>query len=218
MVTLAIFDLDNTLIGGDSDHLWCQYVCERRLVESDDYGARADRFYADYEAGNLDIDAYLRFALSPLVGRSVEERDAWHRDFMKTRINPIMLPRAALLLADHRQQGHELLIITATNSFVTKPIARSLGVEELIACEGEIVDGVYTGEPSGVPSFQEGKVTRLRQWLEGRATSLDGAFFYSDSHNDLALLELVDNPVAVDPDDTLRAHAGERGWPVISLR
>lgn len=217
-VTLAIFDLDNTLIGGDSDHLWGQFVCERQLVEDKDFGQRADQFYADYEAGNLDIDAYLRFALSPLVGRSPEERDAWHRDFMKSKINPILLPRAARLLADHRQQGHELLIITATNRFITGPIARSLGVEELIACEGEIRDGVYTGEPSGVPAFQEGKVTRLQQWLEDRDITFGGAYFYSDSHNDLALLELVDNPVAVDPDDTLRAHAEKRGWPIISLR
>ena len=217
-MTLAIFDLDNTLIGGDSDHLWGQFVCEQQIVPGDDFGKRADRFYADYEAGDLDIDAYVRFALSPLVGRTRDEIDGWHREFMKRKINPIMLPRAARLITDHRQQGHELLIITATNRFITGPIAMSLGVDELIACEGEIVDGMYTGEPTGVPSFQDGKVTRLRQWLEGRDATLDGAYFYSDSHNDLALLELVDNPVAVDPDDTLRAHAEQRGWPVISLR
>jgi HAD superfamily hydrolase (TIGR01490 family) len=217
-VTLAIFDLDNTLIGGDSDHLWGQFVSERQLVPGDDFGKRADQFYADYAAGNLDIDAYLRFALSPLVGRSREEIDRWHREFMKSKINPIMLPRAARLLTDHRKQGHELLIITATNRFITAPIAMSLGVDELIACEGEIVNGMYTGEPRGVPSFQEGKVTRLQQWLEGRDLTLDGAYFYSDSHNDIALLELVDNPVAVDPDDTLRTYAEERDWPIISLR
>ncbi len=217
-MTLAIFDLDNTLIGGDSDHLWGQFVCEQQIVPGDEFGKRADQFYADYESGNLDIDAYVRFALSPLVGRPREEIDSWHRAFMKSKINPIMLPRAARLITDHRQQGHELLIVTATNRYITGPIAMSLGVDELIACEGEIVDGMYTGEPSGVPSFQDGKVTRLRQWMEGRDATLDGAYFYSDSHNDLALLELVDNPVAVDPDDTLRAHAEERGWPIISLR
>jgi len=217
-VTLAIFDLDNTLIGGDSDHLWGQFVCEQGLAEDDDFGARADRFYADYAAGSLDIDAYLRFALSPLTGRPPEEIEEWHRQFMASKISPILLPAATALIDRHRQQGHVLLIITATNSYITAPIARALGVEHLIACEGEIVDGRYTGEPVGVPSFQEGKVTRLRQWLEGRPESLDGAWFYSDSHNDLALLELVDNPVAVDPDDTLRAVAADRGWPVISLR
>jgi HAD superfamily hydrolase (TIGR01490 family) len=217
-VTLAIFDLDNTLIGGDSDHLWGQFVCEQRLVNGDDFGRRSDAFYADYQAGNLDIDAYLRFALSPLTGRSPEELDTWHEAFMDSKINPIMLPAAAALVNDHRQRGHELLIITATNRFITAPIARALGVEHLIASEGAIVDGRYTGEPSGVPSYHEGKVTRLNQWLDGRQTELEGAWFYSDSHNDLPLLELVDNPVAVDPDATLRARALELGWPVISLR
>lgn len=217
-MTLAIFDLDNTLIGGDSDHLWGQFVCEQQLADGDDFGARADAFYADYEAGKLDIDAYLRFALSPLAGKPATLIEAWHRDFMADKIRPILLPAADQLVADHREQGHELLIITATNRFITEPIAHLLGIDNLIACEGEIVDGVYTGEPAGIPSFQSGKVTRLQQWLEGRDESLEGAYFYSDSHNDLALLELVDNPVAVDPDDTLRAAALARGWPVISLR
>ena len=217
-MTLAIFDLDNTLIGGDSDHLWGQFVCEQQLVDSDDFGRRSDAFYADYEAGNLDIDAYLRFALSPLKGRSAELLDAWHKSFMDSKIKPIMLPKAVALIADHRQRGHELLIITATNRFITAPIAQTLGIDDLIACEGEIIDGLYTGEPSGVPSYHAGKVTRLHEWLEGRQTDLEGAWFYSDSHNDLPLLELVDNPVAVDPDDTLRARALELGWPVISLR
>lgn len=216
-MTLAIFDLDNTLIGGDSDHLWGQFVCEQRLVDRDDFARRSDEFYADYQAGSLDIDAYLRFALSPLTGRSPEQLDAWHKTFMDSKINPILLPGAAALIADHRQRGHELLIITATNRFVTAPIAQSLGVEHLIASEGEVVDGRYTGEPSGVPAYAAGKVTRLYQWLDGRQTDLEGAWFYSDSHNDLPLLELVDNPVVVDPDDTLRARALELGWPVISL-
>jgi len=217
-VTLAIFDLDNTLIGGDSDHLWGQFVSEQGLVDSEDFARRADAFYADYVAGSLDIDAYLRFALSPLIGQSSERLKTWHQAFMGAKINPILLPQAAALIADHRQRGHELLIITATNRFITEPIARALGIENLIACEGEIVDGCYTGEPSGVPSFQAGKVTRIKQWLQDGQIDLEGAWFYSDSHNDLPLLELVDNPVAVDPDDTLRARALELGWPVISLR
>lgn len=217
-MTLAIFDLDNTLIGGDSDHLWGCFVCEKGLVDATDFAARNEQFYEDYKAGTLDIDAYLRFALSPLVGRSREQLDAWHREFMTTKIAPIMLPRAAELIDSHRRQGHELLVITATNSFITAPIARALGIDELVACEGEIVDGRYTGEPSGVPSYHAGKVTRLQQWLLGRDTTLEGAWFYSDSHNDLPLLELVDNPVAVDPDDILLARAAELGWPVISLR
>jgi HAD superfamily hydrolase (TIGR01490 family) len=217
-VTLAIFDLDNTLIGGDSDDLWGHFVCERQLVDSADFAQRSAQFYAAYQAGDLDIDAYLRHTLSTLRGHSPAQLGAWHREFMDSKIKPIMLPRAAALIADHRQRGHELLIITATNRFITAPIAKALGVEHLIACDAEIIDGIYTGLPSGIPSYQAGKVTRLYAWLEGRAIDLDDAWFYSDSHNDLPLLELVDNPVAVDPDDTLRARALELGWPVISLR
>lgn len=217
-MTLAIFDLDNTLIGGDSDNLWGQFVCDRELVSSEDFSARNEQFYADYKAGTLDIIAYLRFALGPLKGRPREELDAWHREFMTSAIEPIILPKALELIADHRRRGHELLIITATNHFITKPIAEALGIEEILACEAQIVDGLYTGEPCGVPSYHAGKVTRLNEWLVGRDTTLDGAWFYSDSHNDLPLLELVDNPVAVDPDDTLLARARESGWPVISLR
>jgi HAD superfamily hydrolase (TIGR01490 family) len=152
------------------------------------------------------------------VGRSPAELDALHRDFMASKIEPILLPRATELVENHRSQGHELLIVTATNSFITRPIARALGISELLACEGEIVDGRYTGEPLGIPTYREGKVTRLREWLSLREVSMDGAWFYSDSHNDLPLLEVVDNPVAVDPDDTLLERAQREGWPVISLR
>ena len=137
---------------------------------------------------------------------------------MATKIRPILLPRADQLIASHRARGHDLLIITATPDFVTRPIARLLGVPEIIASEAEVVDGCYTGEPSGVPSFHAGKVSRLLDWLASRDASLAGAFFYSDSHIDLPLLELVDNPVAVDPDDILRARAEAANWPVISLR
>jgi len=217
-VTLAIFDLDNTLIGGDSDHLWSQFVCEQGLVDSDDFAQRSEQFYADYQAGVLDIDAYLRLTLGTLKGHPLDQLSVWHRAFMDSKIKPIMLPKAAALIADHRQRGHELLIITATNRFITAPIAAALGVEGLIACEAEIIDGIYTGLPSGIPSYQAGKVTRLYDWLDGRSIGLDDAWFYSDSHNDLPLLELVDNPVAVDPDETLRVRALECGWPVISLR
>lgn len=217
-MTLAIFDLDNTLIGGDSDNLWGEFVCQQGIVDAASFGARNDQFYAEYKAGTLDIDAYLRFALSPLIGVSAEQRNRWHAAFMQTMIEPILLSAAADLIAQHRNQGHELLIITATNRFVTEPIATRLGIEHLIACEGEIMNGAYTGEPLGVPSFAEGKVTRLQNWLGERDDSMDGAWFYSDSFNDLPLLELVDNPVAVDPDDTLHARALQQGWPVISLR
>ena len=217
-MTLAIFDLDNTLIGGDSDNLWGQYLCDQKRVDVAGFAEQNHQFYEDYKAGGLDIDAYLRFALGPLKGQPLNELDAWHRGFMRTVIQPIMLPKAEALIAKHRAQGHTLLIITATNVFITRPIAKALGIENLLGCEAEIVDGLYTGEPSGVPSYREGKVTRLNAWLVETGESIEGAYFYSDSHHDLALLELVDNPVVVDPDDRLRARAVEAGWPVLSLR
>lgn len=217
-VTLAIFDLDNTLIGGDSDRLWGQFLVEQGLVDGADFAAKNEAFYADYQRGELDIDAYLRFALAPLAQREPDELQRWHTQFMRDKIEPIMLPQAQALLARHREQGHQLLIITATNAFITRPIATALGIEELIACEAEIIDGYYTGEPSGVPSFHSGKVTRLEQWLASSEHNLAGAWFYSDSHNDLPLLERVDNPVAVDPDPTLRQHAEQAGWKILSLR
>lgn len=217
-MTLAIFDLDNTLIAGDSDHLWGCYLCDRGLVDGAAFAERNEQFYRDYQAGNLDVHAYLRFALAPLAGRDPGELARWHREFMAEVIEPLMLPAAAELIADHRRRGDTPLIITATNAFITGPIATALGIEHLLACEAEVVDGRYTGEPVGVPSFGAGKVTRLEAWRAERGVSLEGAWFYSDSHNDLPLLRRVDNPVAVDPDDTLRRHAEASGWPVISLR
>lgn len=217
-MALAIFDLDNTLIGGDSDYLWGQFVCEQGIVDAEEHGAQNDKFYADYKSGNLDIEAYLRFALGPLRGQSPETLESWQRQFMDRKIKPIMLPKASRLIDNHRRRGDDLLVITATNRFVTGPIASALGIDELIACEAEIVDGAYTGEPAGIPSYHAGKVTRLLDWISARDISLDGAYFYSDSHNDLPLLELVDKPVAVDPDEILLARAREAGWPIISLR
>ncbi len=217
-MTLAIFDLDNTLIGGDSDNLWGQYLCDRELVDTDGFAELNHQFYEDYKSGSLDIDAYLRFALGPLKGQPRELLDSWHREFMRSVIEPIMLPKAGALIAKHRAQGDTLLIITATNVFITRPIADALGVDYLLGCEAEIVDGLYTGKPSGVSSYREGKVTRFNAWLAETGESMEGAYFYSDSHHDLALLELIDNAVAVDPDDILREAALLAGWPIISLR
>lgn len=217
-MALAIFDLDNTLIGGDSDHLWGEFLCEQGLVDASSFAVRNDQFYADYKAGNLDIESYLRFALGPLKNQPLEVLEQWHREFMKNKIEPIVLPAAMQLIARHRDQGDHLLIITATNAFITAPIARALGIPDILASEAEMVDGRYTGEPCGTPTYKEGKVTRLHDWLRSRKIELDGAWFYSDSHNDLPLLEQVDRPVAVDPDDILLAHARKAGWPVISLR
>lgn len=217
-MTLAIFDLDNTLLGGDSDHAWGEFAIDQGLVSAEEYRAQNDEFYRQYQQGGLDIDAYLRFALAPLVGRSPQQLAALHQTFMANYIAPLRLPKAEALIEQHRAQGDTLLIITATNRFITGPIAESLGIDNLLASDGEVVDGHYTGEPSGVPCFQEGKIERLKMWLAGRQETLSGAYFYSDSHNDLPLLKWVDKPVAVDPDPTLRHHAEQAGWPIISLR
>jgi HAD superfamily hydrolase (TIGR01490 family) len=217
-MALAIFDLDNTLLGGDSDHAWGEFACELGIVDPEVFGRRNDDFFRDYQAGVLDIDAYLRHALSPLAGQDMATTQSWHRQFMSDKIKPMLLPAASALLERHRQAGDELLIITATNRYITEPIAALLGVTDLLACDAQIVDGRYTGEPEGVPSYGEGKVTRLQQWLAQTQLSLEDSWFYSDSHNDLPLLKIVDHPIAVDPDDTLRAAAESAGWPIISLR
>lgn len=217
-MTLAIFDLDNTLLAGDSDHAWGQFLIDEGLVDADEVKAINDGFYADYQAGKLDIQRYLCFALDFLAHKDPAELDTLHAHFMERCIEPLITDKALSLVDKHRQQGDTLLIITATNRFVTGPIAERLGIDNLIASEAERVDGRYTGKPAGVPSFQEGKITRLNAWLADHHETMDGAWFYSDSHNDLPLLNRVDHPVAVDPDDTLRAMAEQNAWPIISLR
>lgn len=217
-MTLAIFDLDNTLIAGDSDHRWGEFLVAEGIVDSDHFSRENDRFFADYQRGALDIDAYLTFVLAPLAGRSLDAIAGWQMRFLSECIAPIMLPSASALIEKHRSQGHRPLIITATNEVVTRPIADILGVSDLLGCQVEIRDNVITGRPTGTRTYREGKVQRLREWMTAESEVLDGAWFYSDSHNDLPLLEIVDHPVAVDPDDTLAAVAAERGWPLISLR
>jgi HAD superfamily hydrolase (TIGR01490 family) len=217
-MTLAIFDLDNTLLGGDSDHLWGRFLVEQGIVDGAFYERENNRFYEEYKAGTLDIRAYQRFALAPLVGQAPETLAEWHRRYMAEKISAILLPAAHHLLDWHRGQGHVPLIITATNSFITTPIVAALGVENFLATEPELLHGRYTGDITGIPTFQRGKVERLAQWLNETGYNLAGAWFYSDSHNDLPLLEQVDHPVAVDPDDTLRSHAEARCWDIITLR
>lgn len=214
---LAIFDLDNTLLRGDSDYLWGQFLGEIGVVDRATYERENDRFFEDYRAGRLDIMAFLAFSLEPLAQHTRAELDRWHRAFMAAKIEPLIGPAAEALVEHHRRAGDTLLIITATNAFVTRPIAERFGIPHLIATEPEEIDGEFTGRVSGTPSFREGKVSRLDAWLADRAEHLEGAWFYSDSHNDLPLLERVTHPVAVDPDPTLARHAAERGWPVISL-
>ncbi|HSP57319.1 MAG TPA: HAD family hydrolase [Halomonas sp.] len=217
-MSLAIFDLDNTLLSIDSDHAWGEFLLEQGAVDPVAYREANDRFLADYTAGTLDIHAFLEVALKPLTQHSPEQLAAWHQQFMASKIEPHVLPKGEDLVARHRTSGDTLLIITATNRFITGPIARRLGIDELIAVEPESVDGRYTGRVTGTPSYREGKVKRLDEWLTRKNLALDGAWFYSDSHNDLPLLERVDHPVAVDPDPTLRQAAESRGWKIISLR
>jgi HAD superfamily hydrolase (TIGR01490 family) len=217
-VSLAIFDLDNTLLGGDSDHAWGEFLVQRGIVDGDFYRASNNLFYGQYQAGTLDIQAYLAFALEPLTRFSQAELQALHADFMKSVIAPLRLRKADALLAEHRTRGDTLLIITATNAFITRPIGEWLGVDDLLATEPELLGGRYTGKITGTACFREGKVTCLHEWLASHPFDLSEASFYSDSQNDLPLLELVGKPVAVDPDDTLRQTASQRGWPIISLR
>jgi len=217
-VRLALFDLDNTLLAGDSDHAWGDYLCERGILDGVAYKARNDAFYQDYLAGRLDINDYLNFSLEILGRSEMAQLEQWHREFMRDCIEPIILAKGEALLAEHREAGDQLLIITATNRFVTGPIAARLGVDTLLATECEMHGGRYSGRTTDVPCFKEGKVTRLNRWLAETGMRLDDSCFYSDSMNDLPLLEQVSRPVAVDPDPRLRAEAELRGWPIISLR
>ena len=216
---LALFDLDNTLLDGDSDYEWAQFLIEEGVLHADEYNAKNDWFYERYKDGTLDINEFLDFQLKPIARRPRAQLDAWHSQFMQRRIRPIILPKAPELLARH---GDALTaIVTATNRFITQPIASELGVSNLLATDiEEGPDGVFTGKPRGTPTFREGKIRRVRDWLGERGARLEDyeSWFYSDSLNDLPLLELVTHPVAVDPDATLRAQAAERGWPIISLR
>jgi HAD superfamily hydrolase (TIGR01490 family) len=217
-LNLAIFDLDNTLIAGDSDHSWGEFLIHKQLVDAEVYRRQNDGFYREYQAGSLNIDAYLRFALQPLTEHHPERLTELQQEFMQNWVEPLLLTRAQILLDEHRQKGDFLLIITATNSFITRPIAERLGVDDILATEPECLDGRYTGRVAGTPCFREGKVIRLQEWLTGRPYSLNKSYFYSDSNNDLPLMEQVSHPVAVDPDPHLHAVAMERDWPVISLR
>ena len=217
-MSLAIFDLDNTLIAGDSDHSWGQFMVDKALVDPEHYRLENDRFYQDYERGELDIHAYLRFSLEPLTRFSLARLEALHAEFMQTVITPMRLKKAEELLDWHRSRGDYLLIITSTNGFITEPIAKAMGVDDIMATDAERIDGRYTGQMTGTPCYQEGKVSRLKEWLQTYEGDLKDGWFYSDSINDLPLLMVVDNPVAVDPDEPLKAEANKRNWPVISLR
>jgi HAD superfamily hydrolase (TIGR01490 family) len=218
---LALFDLDNTLLAGDSDYEWGQFLVDRGVLEREEYEAQNRAYYEQYVAGTLDIHEFLGFALRPLAAHQPADLARWHGEFMAARIRPMIGQPARALVRKHQQAGDLCAIITATNSFVTGPIAREFGVEHLIATEPESRDGRFTGRVAGVPCFREGKIRRLDDWLAARGRRLAEfaeSTLYSDSHNDLPLLERVRRPVAVDPDARLAAAAKQRGWAVISLR
>lgn len=218
---LALFDLDNTLLAGDSDFEWAEFLISQGVLDRQLHQARNAKFYEDYKSGTLDIHAFLEFQLKPLSQHPRSQLDAWHQKYMETKIRGMMTAKSRSLVEKHRQAGDLMMVITATNSFVTAPIAREFGIDHLIGTIPEEIDGEFTGRVTGVPSFKEGKVTRLHAWLHDRGQGLadfEETWFYSDSLNDLPLLKVVDHPVAVDPDPTLRAYAEEAKWPIISLR
>lgn len=220
-MNLALFDLDNTLLAGDSDFQWAQFLIEQRVLDREVYEAQNVEFYEQYKSGTLDIHEFLDFQLKPLSRHPRSQLDAWHSEFMKERILPLITPDARELINKHMLGRDLCIIITATNRFVTEPIARELGITNLIATDAEQRDGEYTGRVSGLPCFREGKITRLESWLDEHNLtwlSFQESWFYSDSLNDLPLLNKVTHPVAVDPDATLKAHAEKKGWPIISLR
>ncbi len=217
-MSLALFDLDNTLLAGDSDYLWGVFLVEKGLVDGELYKAANEKFYQQYADGELDILEFLNFSLNPLSQIPMQTLTALHEEFMDKHIRPLMTSLGKEKIEQHRELGDTTLIITATNRFVTEPIARAFGVDDLIATEPEIVDGRYTGRVAGTPCFQQGKITRLQQWMQAHDETLEDSTFYSDSHNDLPLLNIVEQPVAVDPDPQLEKTATENGWPVISFR
>lgn len=217
-MNLALFDLDNTLLAGDSDFEWAQFLIEQGVLDREVYEAQNQVFFDQYKAGTLDIHAFLDFQLKPLSRHPRALLERWHADYMIKKIYPMLRASARALVNKHMWDTRA--VVTATNSFVTAPIARVFGIEHLIATEPEQRHGEFTGGVSGLPCFKDGKPRRLEAWLAARGETLksyDRSYFYSDSHNDLPLLELVTDPVAVDPDDTLRAHAVARGWRVLSL-
>lgn len=220
-MNLVLFDLDNTLLSGDSDFEWAQFLIAKEVLDREVYEARNNAFYEQYKAGTLDIHEFLDFQLKPLSRHARRELDAWHAEFMATRVAPIIGAKARALVREHLDAGALTALVTATNSFITAPIARAFGIAHLVATEPEAIDGEFTGRAAGTPCFREGKVVRVEGWLAGLGLAWDmfeRSFFYSDSLNDLPLLSKVTDPVAVDPDGTLLAHAQRNHWPVISLR
>ena len=212
-MALAIFDLDKTLINGDSDFLWGEFMSEIGAVDEKTYQIKNQYFFDQYALGRLDINEYLEFCLEPLSQNDMQTLNNWHQQFMSENIEKILLPKAQAVVDKHKAKGDTVMVITATNSFVTKPIVAKYGIEHLLATNPEVKQGRYTGKVEGEPCFQIGKIHHLNQWLAQTGHTIDGAYFYSDSHNDLPMLELVDNPIVVHGDNKLQEIAKHRGWP-----
>lgn len=214
-MALALFDLDNTLLNGDSDHSWGLYLSELGVLDSVEQERKQDYFYQQYLNGNLDIYEFLEFQLAPLTQFSIEQLHQWRQSFIEQKIWPMLKSGKTELLDKHLHNNDQIVIITATNDFITRPIANLMGVSDLIATEAEMIDGLYTGKCHGTPCFQNGKVERLEQWLRMQEEEFGERYFYTDSINDLPLLKAVDVPIAVTPDDKLRAYAKQRDWSII---
>lgn len=220
-MNLVLFDLDNTLLAGDSDFAWAQFLIGKGVLDREVQEAKNIEFYEQYKAGTLDIFEFLDFQLAPLARHAREQLDAWHIEFMEKSVRPMMMPKARKLVREHLDDGAIVAVVTATNAFVTGPIVREFDIPHLVATIPAQEGGIFTGKPRGMPAFKAGKIERVESWLESLGLHLGSfsrSWFYSDSHNDLPLMGRVTNPVAVDPDDTLHAHATRAGWPVISLR
>ena len=216
---LAIFDLDNTLIGGDSDYLWGEFLCDQGIIsDKDSFQKMNDYFYQQYEIGKLDIYAWAEFSFKVLAEYSLNQLNKLRQEFIDTKIRPIFLEKAQNCIDTHKKNGDTVLVITASNTFITKPVVEMYGIEHLLATEPEFKSGWFTGKVSGIPCFQSGKIDNLMPWLENHNESLNGSYFYSDSHNDLPLLELVDTPIAVNSDKILTSVAEEKGWQVFNWR
>ena len=224
MTQLALFDLDSTLLPCDSDYEWGQFLARIGVVDGEDYAKKNEHFYQDYKDGKLDIHAFLRFSLKPLAEHSRAQLKEWHNAFMKEVINGQLRQEAIDLVKRHQDAGDLCCVITATNSFVTRPIVESFGIQHLVATEPATIDdnpsADFTGEVKGTPNFREGKIQNLHDWLATHQLSFNKmprSYFYSDSINDLPLLEEVSNPVATNPDDRLRNEAIKRNWPILEL-
>ena len=220
-MNLAIFDLDNTLLDGDSDYNWGLYLVKKGYLDEGEYKEQNQKFFEQYQVGKLDIFAFAEFQFRFLKNNTRKFLNDVRSDYINEIIKPMILKKAVDLVKQHKEAGDRLLIITATNSFITKPIGELFGIDELIGTDPEENEGEFTGKVKGTPSFKEGKVTRLFDWLDEKNLKLadfEKTFFYSDSHNDLALLEVVTNPVVVNGDKILLEKAQEKNWPTLKLK